>query len=206
MSAHRPRRTKAEQGAATRARFVAAGRRLFAEQGFAATSIEAVLAETGLTRGALYHHFADKRDLFRAVLVQVHQEVAAETAAAGARMDDAWEGLLAALAAYFDAVRRPDVLRIFYTEACSVIAYDEWSAIDREHGTAVIVRFLDAAVAAGYLPPRRQPLFALMLVGAIDYGLDWAVDPEAAHETPLAVRLDEVRGTFFDVLACLRVS
>src|SRR5436853_2540656 len=81
-------RTQAERSAATRDALLAAGRRLFAERGYAATGREEIVAAAGVTRGALQHHFGDKQSLFRAVYEAVEQEVVDAVAKAAMRAGD----------------------------------------------------------------------------------------------------------------------
>lgn len=196
----RKRRTQAERSAETQARILAAARTAFAREGYAATSIEQILFAAGVTRGALYHHFDDKKDLFRAVLLAVYQEVAHHVLQGSETATDPWDSLIAGFDAFFDIVQRQDVLRIFYTEACAVLDYPEWSRIDREHGSAVFERFLTRAVDAGVLAPLPQPCFALMLMGAIDYAMDWAI------EADVPARLADVRASFVAILEGLRIT
>jgi AcrR family transcriptional regulator len=95
-----------------RHKLIAAGRKAFASQGFAAASMDELTASVGLTRGALYPNFGDKKGLLAAVVAQVDGEMAAQARAAGADAGDAWEQLLAEGAAYIAMALDPEVRRI----------------------------------------------------------------------------------------------
>ena len=116
--------TRAEQRAATRARLVAAARERFAEHGYAAVSLPEVVAAAGVTKGALYHQFASKRDLFRAVLADVQAQVAAEVEAAAARSGS----LLAGCEAFLRASTAPGVERIMLVDGPAVLGWAVWHA------------------------------------------------------------------------------
>ncbi|MDZ4312317.1 MAG: TetR/AcrR family transcriptional regulator [Cypionkella sp.] len=96
----------------TRAKLIAAGRKAFAEQGFAAASMDELTAGAGLTRGALYHNFGDKKGLLAAVVAQVDGEMAARAQAAAADAGSLWEGLLAEGSAYINLALDPEIQRI----------------------------------------------------------------------------------------------
>jgi AcrR family transcriptional regulator len=95
-----------------RGKLIAAGRKAFASEGFAAASMDELTASVGLTRGALYHNFGDKKGLLAAVVAQVDGEMAARARAAGADAGDGWEQLLAEGAAYIAMALDPEVQRI----------------------------------------------------------------------------------------------
>ncbi|MHC5234309.1 TetR/AcrR family transcriptional regulator [Brucella sp. LJL56] len=95
-----------------RVKLIAAARKAFAEKGYAAASMDELTAEVGLTRGALYHNFGDKRGLLAAVVSQMDNEMAARAQAIAARADNLWEGLLAEGVAYIEMALDPDIQRI----------------------------------------------------------------------------------------------
>ena len=125
MSSGRPRRrrTQGERTAQTRAALIAVARRLFGAEGFAAVGAERVAQEAGMTRGALYHHFTDKADLFAAVLDQVEAEIALRVADSVAGFDPADTAgmLLAGADAWLDASTEPDLQRIVLLDGPSVL-------------------------------------------------------------------------------------
>ena len=96
----------------TRAKLIAAGRKAFAEKGFAAASMDELTAGAGLTRGALYHNFGDKKGLLAAVVAQVDGEMAQRAQAAAADAPSLWEGLVAEGVAYIRLALDPEIQRI----------------------------------------------------------------------------------------------
>ncbi|MBB3949976.1 TetR/AcrR family transcriptional regulator [Aureimonas jatrophae] len=107
-----PPRPRAETMEANRARLLAAARRTFGERGFAAASMDELTADAGLTRGALYHNFGDKRGLLAAVVAQIDGEMAARAREAAVSAPDAWQALLAEGSAYIAMALDPEVRRI----------------------------------------------------------------------------------------------
>ena len=112
---------RAETMAENRAKLLAAARKAFAEKGFAAAAMDELTAEAGLTRGALYHNFGDKRGLLAAVVHQIDADMAARAQQAGARAADPWEGLLAEGAAYIEMALDPEVQRIVLLDGPAVL-------------------------------------------------------------------------------------
>jgi AcrR family transcriptional regulator len=166
------RRRHAERSQSTRAALVAAGRTLFAERGFAATSAEEIVAAAGLTRGALAHHFGDKRGLFRAVLQQLEDEITERILRGHDDTADAWSSLQRGFAAFLDACEDPQIVQIALLDAPSVLGWANWRELEAEHGLGLIIAGLERAMADGLLP--RQPinvLARLLLSAAIEASL-----------------------------------
>ncbi|HJS16445.1 TetR/AcrR family transcriptional regulator [Rheinheimera sp.] len=107
--------------AENREKLIAAARRAFAEQGYAAASMDTLTAEAGLTRGALYHNFGDKRGLLAAVVDQIDSEMAEYAKSVGSKAENAWLGLLAEGAAYIEKALDPEVQRIVLLDGPSVL-------------------------------------------------------------------------------------
>ena len=158
-----------DRSAATRARLVKAARELFSERPYADVGTEEIVRRARVTRGALYHHFADKRDLFRSV----HEQLEAELMDAIARQlvesatDDPIEGLRTGVRSYLDACEDPSFARITLIDAPAVLGWAEWRRIDEEHALKLIVLGLEGAMEAGAL--RRQPVqpLAHLLLGTM---------------------------------------
>ncbi|MBY9064455.1 TetR/AcrR family transcriptional regulator; helix-turn-helix transcriptional regulator [Sphingomonas yunnanensis] len=112
---------RAETTEANRARLLAAARAAFAVHGFAGASMDELTAAAGLTRGALYHGFGDKKGLLAAVVAQVDGEMAARARAAAAAVGDDWEALLAEAAAYIEMALDPEVRRIVLLDGPAVL-------------------------------------------------------------------------------------
>jgi len=161
-------KVKPRQPEATRAALVAAARELFAERGYAGVGTEEIVHHAGVTRGALYHHFADKEDLLRAVLHDLARELAEASAAAALKQTDQWRQILAAVDAFLDACIDPAIQRIMMTDAPSVLGWDEWREIDSQYGLGLIKASLENAMETGLIA--RQPIdpLAHLLVGALD--------------------------------------
>ena len=154
----------------TRAALVAAGRRLFGRDGFAATSVEDLAREARVTTGALYHHFPNKAALFETVFEGVHAEMLEESGRAAAGASDALEALSRGFEAFLDAVLEPDVQQILVTDAPAVLGLARFTELDERYAFAEIVAALRAATAAGQLSVEDPETIARMLLGALDRG------------------------------------
>jgi AcrR family transcriptional regulator len=171
---------KAEQAAATRGKLVAVARDLFATQGYAATSTEAILAAAGVTRGALYHHFADKQALFAQVCEDLHAEAEQVIETDAGAQASAFDGLVAGCLGFLDFMVRPDVRRILILDAPSVLGWEAWNEMDRRHGFGLLIEGVREAVAEGTLQGDPEAL-AVMINGALNYGVVWAGHGEGAE-------------------------
>jgi AcrR family transcriptional regulator len=169
----RPPTRKAAQSAVTRERLIGAARRLFARDGYAATGTEAILAELGITRGALYHQFRDKAALFEAVCVELHEEIVATILAAVAGARDPLDALERGSLAFLDYLARPEATRILVTDAPAVLGWARWNALDEAHGARLLREGLAAAVAAGRIEDQPLDELAVLLNGAINAGAMW---------------------------------
>jgi AcrR family transcriptional regulator len=158
---------KAEQAEATRSALLKVARGLFAERGFADVSTEEIVQRAGVTRGALYHHFRDKRDLFRTVFERVEEEVAEKIAGAALSETDPWEQQKVALRAFLDVCLEPAVQRIVLVDAPSVLGLKDWRDIEAAYGLALVRAGLQSVMDAGLI--ERQPLepLAHLLFGAL---------------------------------------
>jgi AcrR family transcriptional regulator len=174
------RRTQGERTAQTRAALITAARRLFGAEGFAEAGAERIAREAGMTRGALYHQFADKADLFAAVLDQVEAEIAQRVAdaVAGFDPDDSAGMLMAGADAWLDASTEPDLQRIVLLDGPSVLGWGGWREICLRHTVGLIAAFLQDGIDRGALA--RQPVQALthVLVGAVDEAALYIVQAE----------------------------
>jgi AcrR family transcriptional regulator len=161
------RRTQSARREETRGQLLAAARTLFAEQGFAQTSTPQIVSQAGVTRGALYHHFADKVTLFEAVVEAEHVAVAqAIEAAADTTPTDPLAALLAGGEAFFAAMREAGRRRILLVDAPAVLGRDVLDAIDARHGLETLICGLQEAMDAGAIKP--LPLVPLaQLLGAL---------------------------------------
>lgn len=164
------RRTQADRSSATREALIRAARPLFAAHGFAAVSTETIVAAAGVTRGAMYHHFADKTELFAVVFETVEIEVtellATEAFASGETDPVALMRLGAR--AWLDACADPEVQRIVLLEAPSVLGWTRWREIGQTYGLGLVAGMLQGAMDAGRLPEQPVKPLAHVLMGALD--------------------------------------
>ena len=165
-AASRPR--KAEQSETTRAALIAAARELFAQSGYAGVGTEEIVRAAGVTRGALYHHFADKKDLFRAVYEEIERELVEQIAEVAVSAPDPVEALRAGAQAWLDACEEPAVQQIALLDAPSVLGWEEWREIGMRYGFGLVQGTLQAAVDAGLLEPQPVRPLAHLIVGAVD--------------------------------------
>jgi AcrR family transcriptional regulator len=160
---------KAAQTEATRAKLLAAARELFGARGYAAVGTEEVVRAAGVTRGALYHQFADKQALFRALVEQVEQEVIASSAR---RMAEHADDMLAAFKAgcrgWLEACAEPQVERILLLDAPAVLGLELWREIGEQHGLGVVKASLEHGMSTGALRPAPVDPLAHVIIGALD--------------------------------------
>jgi AcrR family transcriptional regulator len=166
-----PRTPKAEQSQATRAALIATARALFAQRGYAAVGTEEIVRATGVTRGALYHHFAGKLELFRAVYEDVERQLVQRIAASAmSSASDPLQALHAGAEAFLDACEDPAVQRIALLDAPSVLGWEQWREIGLRYGFGLVEATVQAAMDAGLLDPQPVRPLAHLLLGALDEG------------------------------------
>jgi AcrR family transcriptional regulator len=199
-----PRRSKADSDA-TAAGVLTAARALFAVDGYAAVRLEQVAATAGVTRGAVYHHFASKQGLFAAVLAQIHDEVGRSVAEAADRAravhGDPWEGFEAGCRTFLEASSSATVRRIMLLDGPAVVGWETW----RHHDAAASGHHLDAALGElaglGLLMVRSVPATGALLSGAMNEAALWvASHPENGDRQAL----DEAWSTLRVLLSGLR--
>jgi AcrR family transcriptional regulator len=165
-----PRRTQAERTAATQARLLAAGRELFATQGYAAVSTQSIVDAAGVTRGALYHQFGDKTGLFAAVYEDVERDVVATimeriaTAAPASQL----EAMRVGARLFLEECSAPRVQRIVLIDAPAVLGWDRWREVGMSYGLGVVEAMLAQAIADGVIPDQPTRPAAHVLLGALD--------------------------------------
>ena len=188
-----------ERARATRDALVSVGLELFAARGYAGVGTEEIVARAKLTRGALYHHFEDKRDLFRAVHERVEEELVERIAARMGGIEDPWELMLAGTRSFLDACDEPAVKQIALTDAPSVLGWKEWREVDLRYGLGLMRAALGGAMDAGVL--RRvpiEPLSHLLLAALAEAAL-----MIANAENPKATR-KEVEAALIGLIEGLR--
>jgi AcrR family transcriptional regulator len=181
------KRTQAERSEATRDALIEAARVLFAERGYANVGTEEIVRAAGVTRGALYHHFDGKRELFEAVYERVEIELA-ERIASGALSGGATEPLTAMRAGaemFLQACTEPEAQRIALLDGPSVLGWDRWREIAAKHGLGLIEATLQAAIDVGAIAEQPVRPLAHVLMGALDEAamvVARAEDPERMRE------------------------
>jgi AcrR family transcriptional regulator len=164
------RRSQPDRSAGTRAALIAAARPLFAEHGFAGVGTETIVRAAGVTRGALYHQFADKAELFAAVYERLEEELAQrlgeQIATAGAT--DPIEVMTLGAAAWLDASTEPEVQQIVLLDGPAVLGWQRWREIGMRYGLGLVEGVLAQAIEAGSIPEQSVPALAHVLVGALD--------------------------------------
>lgn len=160
----KPSRKRDQQADTTRATLVATARRLFARRGYPDVSIDEIVQAAGVTKGALYHHFRDKQQLFIGVVEQIEQAIQERLLAAAAQPGDGLSQLRAACHAYLDACTEVDVGRIVVLDSPAVLGWGAWCKLDREYGLGF---FVDRLRAIRQNDPAVEST-AQMLMGALN--------------------------------------
>jgi AcrR family transcriptional regulator len=163
-------RTQAERSAATRGALVAAARPLFAADGFSRVSADAIAKAAGVTRGAMYHQFDDKTELFAAVFEAVEAEVMERIGAAVADSGQTDTIVLMKLGAraWLDACAEPAVHRIILVEAPSVLGWERWREVGMRYGMGLVQGLLEQAIGTGRIPAQPVVPLAHVMIGALD--------------------------------------
>jgi AcrR family transcriptional regulator len=170
----------------TRERLIEVAHDLFAERGYAAVGTEEIVARAGVTRGALYHHFRDKQDLFRAVFERLEERTIASIGARMAGVEDPWELLVTGLRAALDASTEPAVMRISLLDAPAVLGWREWRDVGARYGLGLVAAGLQNAMDQGVFRRQEVTPLAHMLVGALSEAGMMIAD----SDDPVATRRD----------------
>ena len=170
-----------------RVKLIAAARKAFAEKGYSAASMDELTAEAGLTRGALYHNFGDKRGLLAAVVEQIDSEMASRAQAVGARAGDEWQGLLAEGAAYIEMALDPEVQRIVLLDGPAVLGDpSQWPS--QSACLQATRRTVERLIARKILKPVDTEAAARLVNGAALNAALWIAASDNAEEVlPRAV-------------------
>ena len=185
-----------QRAEATRSALVGAARALFAERGYGDVGTEEIVRRAQVTRGALYHHFRDKRDLFRAVHEGLEQELVEAVGARIGGIEDPIELLETGIRSFLDACTDPAVIRITLLDAPTVLGWQEWREIDERYGMGLVTFGLQNAMDRGALRPQPVRPLAHVVLGALGEAamlIGNAEDPGAARrevERPLLALLE----------------
>jgi AcrR family transcriptional regulator len=177
---------RAQHAEATRAELIRVGRHLFASKGFADVSAEEIAREAGVTRGALYHHFKDKRDLFCEVCDIVSFELTTRVGEAGLAKaaTDPWAAITEGVDAFLDACLEGDFQRIVILEAPAVVGWDEWRERAAGHELELMTTGLQLVMDAGIIAKQPPEMLAAMLLAVMNEGamqIAKSPDPKATR-------------------------
>jgi AcrR family transcriptional regulator len=187
---------RSAQGAATARTLRRQARKLFTKKGYSGVNTEELVESARVTKGALYHHFANKKELYEAVLEDVEQELVEKLEAAGAGRKP-WDRLHAMCRAYLDACRDPALARMLVLEAPVVLGWKTWCNLEQKYEVAAFARCLGEA---GALSEPAETL-AQVILGALTTGarvIATSADPDTARA--------EVERTMDRLLAGLRTT
>ncbi|MBY5720953.1 TetR/AcrR family transcriptional regulator [Rhizobium leguminosarum] len=175
-------RKRSETMQENRVKLIAAARKTFAEKGYSAASMDELTADVGLTRGALYHNFGDKRGLLAAVVDQIDTEMAVRAQEIGACAGNDWQGLLAEGAAYIEMALNPEVQRIVLLDGPAVLGDpSQWPS--QNNCLQVTRSTVERLISQGILKPLDPEAAARLLSGAALNAALWI----AASEDPQSV-------------------
>lgn len=172
MNTLRPMRIESEKtrreeySDATRAALLAAAKRLFTANGYQATGIEAVAQASRVTRGALYHHFTDKRALFDALVVQLQTEAAAEVVRRVGLVTDRRAAMRAGTEAFLEVCTEPAYLRLVIQEAPAVLGLARYREIDEAHTRGLLILALKDMQKSGDIDFADIGLLSSMIAAA----------------------------------------
>jgi AcrR family transcriptional regulator len=183
--------TQVERSEQTRRRVLDAATGLYTERGWASTSLEEVAAAAGVTKGALYHHFAGKTDLLRAVYEDLEERFVTRLAALPLPPSDPVEALRAGARAFLAQCLEPSFCRIALIDAPAALGWSEWRAIDARFGFGMLQAAVAATADAGRLRALSVNQVSHVLLAAL---MEAAL--LIAHDDNPAAALEEAATTF----------
>lgn len=164
------RRTRAEMEE-TRALLLATARKVFTERGYADTSMDDLTAQAGLTRGALYHHFGDKKGLLAAVVQQIDAEMDVRLQAISDNADDRWQGFRGRCQAYLEMALEPDIQRIVLRDARAVLGGASPQA--QRQCVESMQRLIDELMRRGLVAKAEPQALAALIYGSLEEATLW---------------------------------
>lgn len=190
-SSHDTRRSQADRSAATKGALIAAARELFAEHGFGGVGTEAIVRKAGVTRGAMYHQFADKTGLFEAVLVDVEIDVMNHILATvgASESADPIQAMRVGARAMLDAATGGAAQRIVLIDGPSVLGWQRWREVCLEYAAGMVETMIAAGIDAGRVAPQPTKPLAHVLIGALDEAALYV----AQADDPLGARAEMER-------------
>jgi AcrR family transcriptional regulator len=174
--------TKVEQTLRTRRAILDRARHLFATQGYAGTGTEEIIRELGITRGALYHQFKDKRDVFRGVVALAFDEMTDYILAATLQDDDPWQQLMTGCQAFLEIAQREDLRRLLLVEAPAVLDAETLAEFDQV-GFGLLHQGIQSVAGIGLLDAIDSEGFAHLVNGALNELAIWVSDDPTRLKT-----------------------
>ena len=154
--------------AITRKNLISIARNHFSIYGYDKTSLEAIVKEAGMTRGAVYHHFKNKKTLFLAVLSQVQTEVGENVERQALTSDDVWEQLTLGCIGFVESATLESNKRILLIDSLNVVDWDEWRKLDNENSVILLIEQLEVIRDTGELVNLDLKLIAHLISGALN--------------------------------------
>jgi AcrR family transcriptional regulator len=173
---------QAARSASTRGKLIRAARALFARRGYAGVGTEEIVRRAGVTRGALYHQFPGKEDLFLAVYEQVEQELTEGVAGLLGEVASPFAALRAGIRVFLEACRAPEVQRIVLIDGPAVLGWERWREVAERNGLGLMEGVIRAAIDAGEIAPVAVEPLAHLLMGALDEAALMVVREPAATD------------------------
>lgn len=194
------RKPRDEMIAETRAKLIAAGRRAFGAVGYAGSSMDDFTAGAGLTRGALYHHFGDKKGLLQAVIQEIDAEMTARLHRISAAAPNRWQGFVEECVAYIEMALEPEIQRIMFRDGPAVLGdVSQWPT--NNGCIAALSRSVEQLKADGEMADIDTEAAARLINGASSHAALWIANSDRPEETSKRA----VRG-FRTLLEGLRVK
>lgn len=157
-------------------------RRHFSTDGYDKTSLLAIVQEADMTRGALYHHFKNKKALFLAVLEQVQSEIGQAVESKAMQSSDVWEQLILGCVGYVETATLKSNRRILLIDSLTVVDWEEWRRMDNENSVSHLIDQLETIAATGMLVDLDPTIIAHLISGALnDLALHLAQDSTTAN-------------------------
>ncbi|MGH1349985.1 MAG: TetR/AcrR family transcriptional regulator [Methyloligellaceae bacterium] len=193
--------TKAEKSNQTRSTVIEEARKIFARDGYAKASLSEIVRNAKVTTGAIYHHYGDKKGLFTAVAEHLEQEILAIIADRISTISSDWERLEKGVYYTLDVCSRPDIQRIVFQDAPTVVGLHEWREIEMKYSFGIMMQNIQSLSEQGKISGGSPELVAQILLGTII---------EAAHAVALAedkeLALNQARETVLTMLRAIKVS
>jgi AcrR family transcriptional regulator len=189
--------SKKEQSATTTRTLLAVAVEMFADRGYGAVGLDDVAQRSGLTRGAVYHHFGSKAGLFDAVVDQVQREVAERVSHAAARAGNLWDALVEGCHEFVRAGSDRRIHRIMLIDAPAVLGWQRWRELDAANSGRLLQEVLDELQAEGTIAPGLAAPAAHLLSGAMNEAVLWVAQsetPDPDRDSALAT-LDRLLGS-----------